>query len=62
MKPYENKDVINDVKCSVENCHFNDHGGNCTAEEIEVSPCSGSGCEGTLCATFIDRDKCQGCF
>ncbi len=62
MQPNENPDVLRDVKCSVESCHFNDCDGNCTADEIEVSPCSGTGCEGTLCATFIDRDKCQGCF
>ncbi len=62
MQPNQNREALHDVKCSVESCHFNDCDGKCTAEEIEVSPCSGSGCEGTLCATFVDRDKCDSCF
>ncbi len=55
-------DIAQDVKCSVKNCYFNEHGGKCTAGEIEVSPCSGEGCEGTLCATFVDKERCDSCF
>ena len=57
MKPYSDHEALRDVKCSVDACHFNNCHGKCTAEEIEVSPCSGSGCEGTLCATFVDKAK-----
>lgn len=62
MQPNQNRDALRDVKCSVESCYFNNCEGQCNAEEIEVSPCSGAGCEGTLCATFVDRDKCEDCF
>lgn len=62
MQPFAKHETLRDVKCSVESCHFNDCDGKCTASEIEVSPCSGSGCEGTLCATFVDKSKCDDCF
>ncbi len=62
MQIQKNEKALRDVKCSVKSCHFNDSDGKCRAEAIEVSPCSGTGCEGTLCATFVDRDKCGSCY
>lgn len=53
--------TLRDVACSVKNCHFNDCDGKCTADAIEVSACSGQGCEGTLCATFVDKKNCGTC-
>ncbi len=61
MQMNQNPEALRDVKCSVDACHFNNCAGKCTAEEIEVSPCAGSGCEGTLCATFIDKEACNSC-
>ena len=47
----ENK---NQIKCSVENCHYN-NSHCCVADSIEVRP-MGNGvaetCEGTSCSTF----------
>ena len=62
MQTNQNENVLRDVKCEVKSCYFNNCNGHCQAEAIEVSPCSGTGCEGTLCATFVDRQKCDDCF
>lgn len=53
--------TLSGVVCNVKDCHFNDLGGNCTANAIRVSSCQGSGCEGTLCSTFVDKKDCDGC-
>lgn len=59
MNMHQNTKPLRDVACSVKNCHFNNCDGQCTAEAIMVSNCQGQGCEGTLCATFIDKKECD---
>lgn len=48
----------NQVKCSVENCHYNNNR-SCEAGSIEVRP-MGDGtaetCDGTSCSTFKKHD------
>ena len=42
---------ISDIKCSAENCMYNDDG-KCEAKKIEISTCAGSNCGETECNTF----------
>lgn len=51
-------DKKNGIKCTVENCHYN-NAHSCEANSIEVRP-MGNGvaesCEGTSCSTFKKHD------
>ncbi len=42
---------ISEIKCSAENCKYNDDG-MCEAKTIEISPCSTGNCGETECNTF----------
>ena len=42
---------ISEIKCSAENCKYNDDG-ECEAKRIEVAPCSTGNCGETECKTF----------
>lgn len=45
------ENIISGICCDVENCIHNNGACCCTAREIHVNHCSGSGSE-TLCETF----------
>lgn len=47
----ENACDISEIKCSAENCKFNDDG-ECEAKNIEISPCNTGNCGETECNTF----------
>ncbi|MBE6682429.1 MAG: DUF1540 domain-containing protein [Ruminococcaceae bacterium] len=42
---------ISEIKCSAENCKYNDDG-ECEAKKIEISPCRTGNCGETECKTF----------
>lgn len=42
---------ISNIKCSAENCKYNDDG-ECEAKTIEISPCKTGNCGETECNTF----------
>ncbi len=42
---------ISEIKCSAENCKYNDDG-ECEARTIEISPCKTGNCGETECNTF----------
>jgi Domain of Unknown Function (DUF1540). len=52
------KDSSENIKCTVENCHYNDNN-LCQAESIEVNA-MGNGkaetCDGTSCSTFKNQN------
>ncbi|OLS02807.1 DUF1540 domain-containing protein [Tissierella creatinophila] len=48
-----NKDeVIEGVKCIVNNCHYNSEGNKCVAGKIEIAPRNANSSEETDCNTF----------
>ena len=42
---------ISEIKCSAENCKYNDDG-ECEAKRVEISPCKSGCCGETECNTF----------
>ena len=42
---------ISNIKCSAENCKYNENG-ECEAKKIEISPCNSGCCGETECNTF----------
>jgi len=48
---------IRGITCSVRNCVYNDGQCYCTAERINVGPCTACSCGDTVCATFENRHE-----
>lgn len=49
---YNTTKPIKGIKCSVENCAYNDGKNHCTANQVSVGPMNATSSTETVCATF----------